>query len=91
MKIDNLYTRNPLDKVEISDIEEYLHKQGDSLMSLIGIKLLDEVRRLTNELEDERYKYAGSRIMRCAIVSRNAQIDKLQEEIKQLKENKNGG
>lgn len=47
--------------------------------------LLSEVRRLQHELNDPNYQYFG-RIHRQAILVRNAQIEKLELELKKAKE-----
>lgn len=50
-------------------------------------KLVSEVKSLQHELNDPNYQYVG-RIHRHAIISRDCEITKLREEIKQLKGDK---
>jgi len=73
-----LYTSTPLTDDQLHEIERLIYT-ADSHDQLAG-RLYQEVLRLKHELADPRYHYAGSRINRAAIVSRDAEIDKLRAE-----------
>lgn len=77
--------RITIDEVTL-DAWERIGCSGDSLEKQIICNLITEVRMLQHELNDPCFKYAGGRINRQAIVSRNETIDKYLEEIKKLKE-----
>lgn len=47
--------------------------------------IMRELLRLKSQLEDPNYMYAGGRIHRHAILTRNGQIDALRQEIKSLR------
>jgi hypothetical protein len=82
---DFLNRRGPLDCLDLDTCEAEGAK-ADTLHSHMVMKLVSEVRRLTHERDDPNFKYSGDRIHRAAVVSRNAQIDRLHDEVKALRE-----
>lgn len=71
-------------KHRMEDIEREIYKQPDTVIKDYAIDLFLEVLRLQHELVDPRYMYSG-RISRAAILSRNGEIDRLHDEICELK------
>ncbi len=84
MLIPNLRNADPLNSLDLSDMEEVLYKQPISYEAQIALRLLSECRRLQHELADPNYQYSG-RIHRAAILSRNAEIDALRKTVEELK------
>ena len=60
-------------------LEEELLAQEDSIIKNVALQLLKEAVFLKHELNNPWYMYAGSRISRAAIITRNCQIQKLLE------------
>lgn len=81
---DFLYRGEKAEESDLHDIEKYAAGQADSLLSLVTMRLVREVRRLQHELNDPNYLYASGRISRSAIICREAEADKLRERIKAL-------
>lgn len=68
-------------------MEEKAAAEDGSIMATYVLQLVSRVRALEHELADPNYQYSG-RIHRQAIVSRNALIEKLRQEIAILKKEK---
>ena len=66
----------PLTESDLVELESVAF-EGDGVEHRAVQKLLREFRRLTHELNDPSFMYAGSRIRRDAILCRDAEIDKL--------------
>lgn len=66
----------PLTESDLTELE-MIAFAGDSLEHKAMQKLIREFRRLSHELNDPAFMYAGSRIRRDAILCRDAEIDKL--------------
>jgi len=81
----NFLDKAKFDPLDLTDYEELIFK-GDSLVHRAAQNLLSEVLRLRGELADERFQYAGGRIHRFAIVSRNAENDELRRQVADLTE-----
>ena len=69
---------------DMDNLEEFVAKEPDSPLQNVTMRLLSLVRSLGHQLDDPNYKYGGSRISRYAILSRNAEIEKLQEKLKAM-------
>lgn len=67
------------------DYAERLAMSEETQMSLTLAKAVSFIRKLQHELNDPNYRYVG-RIHRQAILSRNAQIERLLEENAKLRE-----
>lgn len=80
----NFLDKAKFDPFDLTDYEELIFK-GDSLVHRAAQNLLSEVLRLRSELTDERFQYAGGRIHRFAIVSRNAENDELRQQAVELR------
>lgn len=65
----------------LNEMEEKAASVGDQMSQWV-CQLVSEVRRLKHELVDPNYLYANGRIHRQAVVSRNAEIEKLKAECK---------
>lgn len=69
----------PLDEMDLQECERHA-LCSDTLIQQIAARLLVEVRKLQNQLNDPAYMYAGSRIHRHALVVREfrkAELPKL--------------
>lgn len=77
-----------MNDIYLHKIEKVACSLPDSPEKILIRDLLVECRRLQHELADPNYLYAGNRINRLAIVTRNEEIDALREELKKLKESK---
>lgn len=72
---------------ELFEWEEIACSVPDSREKQIIGKLVSAVRSLQHELRDPNYQYVG-RIHRQAIISRNARIEDLEKQIRELKGDK---
>jgi len=70
----------------LEEIELKLFKDKDAVPNRIGLDLITHIRKLINILTDPSYQYAGTRIHRHAIMTRDSEIDNLRNEIQKLKE-----
>lgn len=68
----------PLAESDLSELEGIAFS-GDSVEHRSMQKLIREFNRLSHELNDPAFMYAGSRIRRDAILCRNAEIDSLRK------------
>lgn len=85
MGLDFLNTgRRPLDASDLDEAER-IALAGDTVLHQLAGRLLIEVRRLQHELADPQFQYAGGRVHRHAVVCRNAEIDALREQVRQLR------
>lgn len=84
MSLNFLYSSDPLTNFDLDEIEQIVLKEND-LLSQVACRLLSEVRRLTHALNDPQYMYAGDRVNRMAVITRNLDIVKLNDELTALK------
>lgn len=75
-----------IEKPELDDMEERA-TAADGHLAVCVCRLVSEVRRLHHELADPNYQYSG-RIHRQAVLTRDATIARLREEVKKLTANK---
>lgn len=75
-----------MDIDNIDDMEREAVK-GESMLHQMLSRAVSKIRSLQHELTDPNYLYVG-RIHRQAILSRNAEIDALREELTKLKQRK---
>lgn len=87
MKYDFLNSPVRLNGSDFWECEDFAFSLPDSLQKQICLRLITEVRTLQHELADPNYLYSG-RIHRFALKTRDAEIDLLRAELKQLKEAK---
>jgi len=74
-----------LDDIELDKMEQIACESDPrSQMADYVCKLVSEVRRLRHYFNDPNYKYSGGDIHRQAIVTRNAEIDRLNKQLKDL-------
>ncbi len=73
-----------LTEENLSVFEKSAARENSALASAIEL-LVREVRSLQHELIHPNYQYAGGRIPRGAILCREAEIDRLREELELLK------
>lgn len=66
---------------ELDDIEQRIAK--GIVTPQDATAMLVEIRRLWHSEKDPNYLYSGSRINRLAIVTRDAEIDRLREQVKE--------
>lgn len=69
-------------------LEHALHDQPESYARNIGLELVRRLYKVLHDLADPNYQFAGGRIPRGALLSRNADIDRLKKEIQELKKEK---
>ncbi len=67
---------------DINDLEEAAYKQPDSLIRRALCRVLVELRAERHKLRDPNYIYAHSRISRQALICRDAEIERLREELR---------
>lgn len=79
---DFLNKREHLTTNDIHDCEQLSFKE-ENILNRICQRLIVEVRSLQHELADPNYQYVG-RIHRNAILTRDAEIDRLRTKIKEL-------
>ena len=74
-----------INKEQLDDLEQQALKIDNIYDRNLTLDLLIEIRSLQHQLNDPNYLYCETRIHRQTILSREIEIEKLQKEIKDLK------
>lgn len=74
-----------LHRETLTEIERYIHEQPDSLLKDVAVELAVRLQKAEHALNDTLYQYAGGRISRHAILTRNAEIARLQTQLEAKK------